>query len=197
MSNNPFNHVLDRTFQGQHVRVSDGDSIYEGYVDRIHHNKGSVVLHNALQVRPRPEEKVGSVYLRTVESMHVTTRQKRIQVVDIDLIDDFPAYDHDFEVVDWHMRSAVRNGFTGSFPLVREMWNATKRRYQILNGHKRIEACRRVGLQNHAVEVIRCSDEEADELFGLAHRSHHAEESSTDTDDTQTEDTDDAESQSE
>lgn len=48
---NPFNDTLDWTFQGKYTRVyGNNGRVYEGFVDRVHHNRGSVVIHNAVDV---------------------------------------------------------------------------------------------------------------------------------------------------
>jgi ParB family chromosome partitioning protein len=41
----------------------------------------------------------------------------------------------------------------------------------IINGHKRIKAARVAGLDHHPVEVIDVTDDQAAELFAVAHRS--------------------------
>lgn len=76
----------------------------------------------------------------------------------------YPDHDLDFEPKDRIIRSCYRNQYAKSFPVVRE--DGT-----IINGHKRIEAARVAGLERHPVEVIDVTDEQAAELFAVAHRS--------------------------
>lgn len=183
---NPFNNTLDWSFRGKKVRVRGDSREYIGWLDRIHHQRGSVVLHDAHDVTDEWEEEppsLGSVFIRTVKHIEEINASKTIKSLKISLLKPSPYHNVEYEPVDAHMRSAYRNGFTGSFPVVRAVVvdDGYKLVYRIVNGHKRIEACRRVGLERHPVEVIRCTDEEEEELVKLAHREEQEYEA-TDVD---------------
>src|SRR6056297_1527640 len=47
MSNDPFDDTLDRALRGKYVRVHTEAGTFEGWADRVHHDRGSVVLHDA------------------------------------------------------------------------------------------------------------------------------------------------------
>ena len=61
------------------------------------------------------------------------------------------------------IRRCYRNNSAGGFPVVRE--DGT-----IINGHKRLRAAEVAGLDGHPVEVLNVTDEQAEELFRVAHR---------------------------
>lgn len=192
---NPFNDRLDWALQGKYVEVSTDEYLIRGWVEMVHHQRGSLVLHDCKRrVHPKymEDEKespasivtegdewqdVGSVFLRTTNTVTCVEpeQSKTIQYISPEVTLPYDDHDLDFEPADKHMRMAYRNGFTGSFPVVRELESDHELydmndRYQIINGHKRIKAARRVGLRMHPMEVIRCTDEEAQELFEVAHR---------------------------
>ena len=189
---NPFFDELDWALRGKQVRVKskDGDK-YSGILNRIDHNRGSVLLHDAARAVPGgPKEnweQVGSVFVRNVATIYSLPKKaatKTIEFPRVTEIEDSPYYPGAVgDPPDAHLRSAYRNGFTGGFPVCRkirktetggsvagEQVGQETVRYELINGHKRIEACRRVGVERHPVEVIDCTDEQAEELVALAHR---------------------------
>ncbi|MEY7849280.1 ParB N-terminal domain-containing protein [Natrarchaeobius sp. A-rgal3] len=172
-SANPFNNALDWGFRGKYARVyGQEDRVYEGWVERVHHSRGSVILHDARVLTGDQDRDVGSVFVRIVEAMEVLKPVKRIEYLPVSRIEPSPHHDQDFAPVDDHVRGAYRDQFTGGFPVVRPVSREKSdgTHYELINGHKRIEACRRAGLEYHPVEVIEVTDEEARELFDLAHR---------------------------
>ncbi|MFC3956905.1 ParB/RepB/Spo0J family partition protein [Halovivax cerinus] len=171
---NPFNNTLDWSFRGKYVRVHGTNRVYEGWVDRIHHKRSSVVLHDATDVTGEEARAIGSVYIRVVETIEVLSPSKVIELVPVEEIEASPDHDFDFEASDRDMRAAYRDRFTGGYPVVRPIDDPDRASYELLNGHKRIEACRRVGLDSHPVEIVEVTDEEARELFELAHREQTA-----------------------
>lgn len=180
MSSNPFNNTLDWALQGKYARVRSGDDIFVGWIDRVHHNRGSVVLHDATIVQsddpPDGEQtNVGSVFVRTVDNVVTYHPKKTIDYREVATLKPYPDHDIDFTPRDDVMRRCYRNQFSGSFPVIRP--DGT-----IINGHKRIAACKAVGLDTHPVEVVEVTDEQADELFRLAHRSHTNPDGYPDTD---------------
>lgn len=170
---NPFFDNLDNTLRGKlvEVRASNGDQ-YTGTLSRIDHKRGSVLLYDADRHTDggADEADIASTFIRNVESIAALERlgvTKQIDFPRVESIDDSPYLPdtHNNTPPDTHLRGAYRDGFTGSFPVCREI----EQTYELINGHKRIEACRRVGLERHPVEVISCTDEQAKELVELAH----------------------------
>lgn len=174
-SSNPFNNILDWSFRGKKVEVKSMDGgIWVGWMGRFHFSKGSVVLHDASRVGK--EDDFGSVYIRQVAAMaEIGDKQrKEIRLLPVAEINPHPEYPvDDVEPVDTHMRRASRDGFSGSFPVV--YLRNEDDEYYIINGHKRILACQRVGLDYHPVEFLDVTDEEALELLRLAHRGESDE----------------------
>lgn len=170
---NPFNDSLDWSLRGQYVRVFTNDHrVYEGWLDRIHHQRGSVVLQDARDLTD--EVDVGAVFCRTVHTIVQCERHKEIRDVDVDFVMPSPFQTEEVTPKDYHMRLAYRNGFTGSFPVARKLPTDHPRReqnsrFELINGHKRLAAMQRVGLLSHPFEVIRCTDEQSKELYELAH----------------------------
>lgn len=201
---NPFNDRLDWALCGKYVEVATDEYLIRGWVEIVHHQRGSLVMHDCKRrLHPKHVEdgdqpasilneddwqEVGSVFLRTANTVTAlkAEQSKDIQFISPEVTVPFDGYTMDFEPKDYHMRMAYRNGYTGGFPVVRplekdhELYD-TNDRYQILNGHKRIEAARRVGLTMHPMEVVRCTDEEAEELFQMAHRDQDTGSNSRDS----------------
>ena len=161
MTSNPFHDSMDRALQGKYARVVTEGRTYEGWVERVHHSRGSVVMHT---VTVDDTEELGSVFIRTPDIVEVIKPQKRVEWWDVNELQPFPDHDLDFEPKDSMIRSCYRNQYAKSFPVVRE--DGT-----IINGHKRIKAARVAGLDHHPVEVIDVTDDQAAELFAVAHRS--------------------------
>lgn len=168
-SHNHFNNLLDWTVQAKYVRVYAANAVYEGWAADVHKNKNSIILHGATEVSRDHDRDVGSVYLRTCNTIEVLKPQKQIAFVELDELKQYPGYDIDFEPSHDMVRSAYRNRSTGSFPVV------TADQKIIINGHKRIAAAKLAGLERHPAEVIDVTPREAQELFELAHPDHDSD----------------------
>ncbi|WP_175507139.1 ParB N-terminal domain-containing protein [Halostagnicola kamekurae] len=160
--------------------------MYEGYVEMVHHNRGSVIMHNCRELTEG--QKVGSVFVRIVDEIIQLESHKEIQELNPERVANSPHYEAKIIPRDYHMRLAYRNGYTGSFPVARKLEKDHPRfdpsqQYELVNGHKRVAAMKRVGLQKHPFEVIQCTDEEAKELYELAHRDQDSEDSEDDSTD--------------
>lgn len=166
MTGNPFNRTLDRALQGKYARVRSEERVYRGWIERVHHGRGSVVLHGA---ETDAGEDLGSVFVRNPGTVEVLKPKKRMEWRRVDGLTPHPDHDGDFEPKDDVIRWCYRNLYAGSFPVVRESG-------EIINGHKRVEAARVAGLERHPVEVIDVTDEQARELFRVAHRGQTADD---------------------
>jgi ParB family chromosome partitioning protein len=167
MSHNPFNRSLDWALRGKYARVHDGGRTYEGWVERIHHGRGSVILHD---VTTDEGEHLASVFVRSPGTITALEVGKQIEYRRLDDLQAFPEHPQAFDPADDVIRRCARNKYAGSFPVVRENG-------EILNGHKRVAAARRAGLESHPVEVLDVTDEQAHELYRIAHRSHEESDS--------------------
>jgi ParB family chromosome partitioning protein len=179
MTDNPFHDTLDWALQGKYARVDAEGRTYKGWIERVHHSRGSIVMHD---VTIDETESRGSVFIRTPDVVEVIKPQKRIEWRDVDDLQPFPDHNLDFEPKDDIIRSCYRNQYAKSFPVIRE--DGT-----IINGHKRIKAARVAGLDRHPVEVIDVTDEQAGELFAVAHRSQleHSTDNADETEDSEQE----------
>lgn len=77
MTDNPFHDTLDWALQGKYARVVEAGRTYEGWIERVHHGRGSVVMHN---VTVDDTEELGSVFIRTPDIVEVieTTETDRM-----------------------------------------------------------------------------------------------------------------------
>ena len=86
MTNNPFHHTLDWALQGKYARVVAAERTYEGWVERVHHSRGSVVMHT---VTVDGTEELGSVFVRTPDVVEVIKPQKRVEWRAVDELQPF------------------------------------------------------------------------------------------------------------
>lgn len=173
---NPFNQTLDHTMRGKYVEVEEQNGTeYHGWLARIHHNRGSVLLHDATE--PDSGRQLGTVFVRIAHAIRVLGPRKTIEYAPVCEIHESPYYNGETETVASHKRGAYRDGFTESFPVVRPHPECPAE-YELINGHKRISACREVGCTHHPVEVVSATDAEARELVRLEHPSQQQPESS-------------------
>lgn len=183
MTENPFNRTLDWTVKGKYARVTDEDDrVFKGWVERIHHGRGSVVMHD---VTTGDGEQLGSVFVRLPGTIEVLKPRRQIEWRALDELSPHPDHNGAFTPSDTVIRRCYRNQYAGSFPVVRE--NGT-----IINGHKRVAAARIAGLTHHPVEVVTVTDDQAHELFIIAHRTQANQEQTAheSTDNEQDSDTD-------
>lgn len=161
MPHNPFDQSLDLALKGKYVRVRDDERIYKGWVERVHHGRGSVVMHD---VETDDGERLSAVFVRNPHTVEVIKPGKNIEWRRLEELAPHPEYPGGVTPKDNVVQRSVRNKYAGSFPVVRT--DGT-----IINGHKRVEAARVAGLEHHPVEVIDVTDEQALELLKIAHRS--------------------------
>jgi NAD-dependent DNA ligase len=108
-------------------------------------------------------EELGAVYVRNPNVVVALTPSKWIEYRRLDELEPHHEYPGGVTPDDAVVRACRRAGYAGSFPVVRT--DGT-----ILNGHKRVRAAEAAGLEHHPVEVIDVTDEQARELFAIAHR---------------------------
>ena len=128
----------------------------------MHHGRGSVLLHD---VTTDDGEHRAAVFIRSPGTVSVLEAGKNIELRPLNELEPFPEHPRDYEPKDDVVRRCARNKYAGSFPVVRESG-------EILNGHKRVTAARRAGLDHHPVEVVAVTDDQARELYKIAHRGH-------------------------
>lgn len=112
-------------------------------------------------------DQLGSVFVRLPGTIEVLKPRRRIEWRALDELTPHPDHDGAFTPADSIIRRCYRNQYAGSFPVIRETGT-------IINGHKRVAAARIAGLEHHPIEVINVTDEQARELFTIAHREQAA-----------------------
>jgi ParB family chromosome partitioning protein len=162
VTDNQFYTVLDRSLRGKYARVHTDYGVFEGWIESLNHGPGSVVMHDATETDAG--EDVGSVYIRNPEVVTALRPRKRIEYLQLAELTPHPEYPETPTPKDRVIRSAYRNQFAESFPVVDHHGT-------IINGHKRINAALTAGMERHPVEVVEVTTEERDELFRVAHRS--------------------------
>lgn len=160
MDEDSFSDTVDTTLRGKYVRVHSDVAAFEGWVNRIAPDRGSIVLYDATNTTT--EESIGSVFLRTCEAVEILRPTKRIKFCALTDLNPYPHYQRPDPPSPERIQLAHRNNFAGGFPVVRE--NGT-----ILAGHKYVAAADAAGLEHIPAEIVAVSDEQAAELFRLAH----------------------------
>lgn len=148
---NPFTQSLDPNLRGRYVRVVSNDGqVLEGWLERMHHHDRHVVLRDAVDVDR--DEELGAAMISHADVIEVLEAPSRIERVALDDVE--PAPYHEREItLDGNRQyvDQVRDrGFVGSFPVVRPIHGA----FEIVEGHKRIWACRQAGLEAHPMEIV-------------------------------------------
>lgn len=153
---NPFIDGMDDRLRGRYVRaVSNQGRVYRGWVERIHHHERHLMLRDATLV-DEDETDVGSALVTRATEVAVLEDDSRIERVDLDEIEAAPYHEREFqESANRGYVADVRDtGFVGSFPVVRECDDC----FEVVEGHKRIWACRQAGIETHPVEIVDISD---------------------------------------
>lgn len=162
---NPFFDRVDWALQGHYARVETNQGTYEGWIEVINYHEAGILMHDC-RARHRGES-IGSVFIKSVEVVEVLCPTKHIEMWPLDKLEAHPLYESDITPRDNIMQRAARDHYTGGFPVVTEDG-------VIINGHKRLAACKAVGLSAHPVEVISCTPDQARRLFKAAHREQFA-----------------------
>jgi hypothetical protein len=160
-----FADTAEQALRGKHVRVHSDVGIFEGWVDRIAPDRGSIILYDATNTTT--EESIGSIFLRTCEAVEVLRPAKRIEFCATTDLTPYPEYDTGERPAAELVRRACRNQSPGEFPLVRESGT-------VLNGYEYVAAADVAGLEHIPVEMIDVSDTQAAELFRLGDDSERA-----------------------
>jgi len=150
VSRNPYFDALDETLRGRHVRVVTQDDVaLEGWVDRIHHQQRNVLLRSAHDASGDP---VGTAMVANARTIVETERAETIEEIDLEAIEPSPYHAAEFTEVDNDdfVREVRDTGYAGSYPVVRDLGGE----FEIVEGHKRIWACRQAGLESHPVAVV-------------------------------------------
>jgi len=193
---NPFHDNLSDAFEGQCVTATSNDGeTYTGWVPSsgIHHHDRHVLLKGAYRVTPNgSNEHVGTVLIAHADTIHHCSsefgrpehqRKPHIRRVSIDQLHASPYATKEFrrDANDnrAYIADVAENGRVESFPTVRLTQPQASHSpasqsddpptYEVIEGNKRLWACREAGLESHPVEVIECSDWDAARRFVADH----------------------------
>jgi hypothetical protein len=148
---NPFTKSLDPNFRGRYVRVvsNDGQEL-KGWLERMHHHDRHVVLRDAVDVDR--DEELGAAMVAHVDVIEVVDAPSRIERVALEDVEPAPYHARDISVEGnrQYVDQVRDRGFVGSYPVVRPIHCG----WEIVEGHKRIWACRQAGLDTHPVEIV-------------------------------------------
>lgn len=166
MSTGQFTETLEQALYGKYVRVQAESGTFEGWAADVQHDDGSIVLYDA--TKTTTEESLGSVYIRTCDVVEVIKPQKQIEFVVLEDLAPYPEYDMDFTPNSALIQHCYRHQSPSEFPVIRE--NGT-----IITGHEQVVAAEIAGLQRVPAEIIAVTDQQAAELFRIAHGSEAME----------------------
>jgi len=164
---NPFHRSLEDNFRGERVRVTSNDGeTYEGWVERMHHHDRHVVLRDATHLDTGDD--VGAVMLAHADVLEVIEPTSRIEAVAVDTIEPAPYHAAEFDAADNrdYIAEVRDRQFVGSFPVARERYDGT---LEVVEGHKRLWACKQAGVDEHPVEVVDVDDWAATRRFVADH----------------------------
>lgn len=167
MPDNPFWEAAENAVRGERVRVITDDTEYEGLAAMFNYNEDAILLRDVTRA---DGETMQTVMVRsdfTLEQIEDTDGEI-IKTVAVDDIVPLPYSQRDFSSPDFaqFVRQVRKHGGVGNLPLVRphpdETDDAT---YQVVSGHKRLEALKRAGVTEHPVRVQELTDWEVTVRF--------------------------------
>ena len=161
---NPFIDGMDDRLRGRYVRaVSNQGRVYRGWVERIHHHERHLLLRDATLV-DQGETDVGSTLVTRATEVAVLDDDSRIERIALRAIKAAPYHEREFQESEnrGYVADVHDTGFVGSFPVVRpidgDLDHPGSEGFDVVEGHKRIWACRQAGIVTHPVEIVDISD---------------------------------------
>ena len=161
---NPFIDGMDDRLRGRYVRaVSNQGRVYRGWVERIHHHERHLMLRDATLV-DEDETDVGSTLVTRATEVAVLEDNSRIERIALRTIEAAPYHEREFQESEnrGYVADVRDTGFVGSFPVVRpidgDLDHPGSEGFEVVEGHKRIWACRQAGIVTHPVEIVDISD---------------------------------------
>lgn len=148
-----FDDTLADALKGSRVYVASADGReYEGWAEAIHSKYQHVILRDAENVALGRD--AGRVFVRQVDAIEELESTSRIERVPLDAVDPAPYSVRDLDAAEnrGYIAKIRDRGFAGSFPVVRPHPSGDDR-YQIVEGHKRLWAAEKAGLDEHPVEI--------------------------------------------
>lgn len=159
---NPFHDLLDDRFRAEKAIVRRGDDVVYGWVRMWHYNQPVVVLDGAVRMGEEADgdEYIGTIFIAEPDSVETDRGpQSEVREIPPNKAQPSPYTQRVYDDPDFHtyVRRVRKRGHLGSFPTVRDGDDG----YEIVSGHKRIEAAKRAGLGEVPVYVAEMDDWEA------------------------------------
>ena len=161
---NPFIDGMDDRLRGRYVRaISNQGRVYRGWVERIHHHERHLLLRDATLV-DEDETDVGSTLVTRATEVAVLEDDSHIERIALRTIEAAPYHEREFQESEnrGYVADVRDTGFVGSFPVVRpidgDLDHPGSEGFEVVEGHKRIWACRQAGIVTHPVEIVDISD---------------------------------------
>ncbi|MFC4553575.1 MULTISPECIES: hypothetical protein [Halorussus] len=144
---NPYHDALDDFRCEEVVAIKDGDR-YTGWVKVWNFNDKSLIL---LDATGPDGDRLGQTQLRQPDIVYRTNPKDEIRRVDPEAVEPCPYSVREFDNRDFYhyVRQVRQHDSLGSYPLVWE----TDQSLLTLEGHKRLEAARRAGLDTVPVRT--------------------------------------------
>lgn len=172
---NPFHRSLEQ-FRGKRVTaISNNGRVVTGWVERVHHNDRHLVLQGSHKGEGAQGEFIGTAFLSHVDEIYQNPPDSRypdagrhhVALIDVHAVNPSPLHVREFEREgnEDYIREVQDDGWTGSYPVVRE----TDEGYELIAGHKRMWIARQAGLQSHPAKVVAASAWEAQRRFLYDH----------------------------
>ena len=159
---NPFFDLIDDRFRAEKTIVRRGDDVFWGWMRMWHYHQPAVLLDDAVRVgeEEADDEYIGPVYINDPDLVEIDSGdQPPIEELPPGGVQPSPYTQRVFDDPDFHtyVRRVRDNGHLGSFPTVRQIEEG----YEVVSGHKRIEAAKRAGLRFIPVFVVEMDDWDA------------------------------------
>lgn len=167
MPENPFWTAAENTVRGEQVRVITDETEYTGIASMFNYREDAILLRDVTRADgiTMPTVLVRSDF--TLEQLE-DSADATIETVDVTNIAPLPYSQRRFTSPDFaqFVRQVRKNGGVGNLPLVRPHNDpSADADYQVVSGHKRLEALKQAGIDDHPVQVEDLSDWEVTTRF--------------------------------
>jgi len=174
---NPFYDAMDDSLRGRRVEVITAqDRVYSGWVDRIHHSQRTVLLHDASLISDDGDvADFGTTMVHNAVEVAAVDPQSRIERLSLRAIQPSPYHQREFEESEnrGYVADVRDTGYVGSYPVVRpidgDLDHPGAEGFEVVEGHKRVWACRQAGVTTHPFRVVDVDDWAAARRFVADH----------------------------
>jgi hypothetical protein len=166
MANNPFWDAAEDSFRNQRVCVHTDDGAYTGLLQLFNYNDRAVLLRDVTTPSGDTTPTALVRNPRAIEHDRETIDRETVTVPVEDIVPQpYSVRDFDDPGFAAFVRRLRRDGTLANLPLVRPLNDHHDAAYQIVSGHKRLQALRRADIHRHPVVVEPFSHWEATARF--------------------------------